>query len=107
MSVIYKYPIKFSTRFNLQMQDGAKILSVAVQRGQPVIWAKVDEERRIVTRWFKVLMTGETFEESEVSQYLGTFELPNGIVGHLFSELNNWSTSPAPRPYGALEEKHV
>jgi len=87
MKAIYKYPIKVTTSFDLQMQDGAEILRVDVQRGRPMLWAKVDESREIVTRRFRVLLTGETFEESEVNGYLGTFELPNGLIGHLFFEL--------------------
>lgn len=57
--VIYKYAI--SPDAVLAMPQGARILSVAAQRGQPHIWALVDPQAPTETRRFRTVATGEQF----------------------------------------------
>ena len=59
-----------------------KVLDVQIQDGQPFMWALVWENSRL--RKYVVLcnMTGD--EIAGATSYLGTVQLPNGIVLHYF-----------------------
>ena len=83
MKTVWKFPLMVTTRFSVEMPDGAKILCVGAQGDQPVMWALVDTAEPPVGRVFSVHGTGHEVEEGE--KYVGTFEIIGGrFVGHLF-----------------------
>jgi|SRR6476620_5842364 len=84
---IYKYQFRVTDRFMLTLPVGARILAVQVQQGIPCIWAQVDPKADSVTRFFRVFGTGRLMESDVPLQYLGTFQIQNTIVFHLYEAL--------------------
>lgn len=81
---IWKYEIPFSDTFTLDMPRGAKPASVAMQDDQPCLWAVVDPTLSPVSYKFAVVGTGHPAPDD--AQYLGQFQLHNGIlVFHVFA----------------------
>ena len=56
--IIYKYPVILEERFELDIPEGAEILSVQMQRGKPKLWALVDPDINKVKREFLIIGTG-------------------------------------------------
>lgn len=85
--VIYKYPLEVTDRQDVEMPQGAKILSVQTQGEVVCLWALVDKQREIVRRKIRILGTGHEHEESYTSGYIGTTQQANGaLVWHVFDE---------------------
>lgn len=83
MSRIWKYPVK-GTHFALAMPEGARVLSVQIQHGEPVLWALVDPEGIRRERRFAIVGTGHDFDATALN-YVGTFQ-EGPFVWHLFEE---------------------
>lgn len=82
---IYKYPIPIDGMTVIKMPEGAKILTVQLQNGEPHIWALVNPANKYIDRVFYLNVTGATIEDRET--YIGTFQLQDGkIVLHLFED---------------------
>ena len=86
MNKVFKYPVPVQDRFSLNLPQGARILTVQEQHGEPQIWALVNPENVIETRNFCLAGTGHSIEENEENlNYIGTFQLYNGdFIEHLF-----------------------
>lgn len=64
----------------------AKVLSAGVQRGKPVIWARVDEEQAEEKRRL-FLHKCDTQIHDQAVQFIGTISIDNDLlVYHVFSE---------------------
>jgi hypothetical protein len=88
MKVIHKYSI-ISRNFDLDMPQGAQIISVVVQSDgqdeQPVIYAIVDPSMPLETREFFTIGTGQDIDFKPNMQYISTFQLRRGRwIAHLF-----------------------
>lgn len=82
---ILKYEIPVATEFTLQMNQGSRIIKVAVINEKAYLWAIAPQENAIIPVNFRVVMTGEEFELPYTYQYIDTFILCYGeFVGHLF-----------------------
>jgi len=81
---IHKYTFSISDRFEFFLPEGAEILSVQLQRGQPTMWAKVDTEASMETRIFYVLGTGHPFPSTPF-KHIASFQ-QDIFVWHLFEE---------------------
>lgn len=79
MQTIYKYDLK---RIVL-MPDGAEILSLQMQDGDPRLWAKVDPDRPQVARHFEWYGTGHPISDNP-GAYVGTIQARIGLVFHVF-----------------------
>lgn len=83
MKVIHKYPVS-NGAFVVLMPEHVLPLCIRVQNGDPFMWAVVfDTDEPLVPRWFYTAMTGAELPE-RLNHYIGTFQLNNGIVGHVF-----------------------
>lgn len=86
MNIIYKYPLEtFSNEIELPW--GAEPLTVQMQDGVPVLWAKFDPERggsQKVKRTFILVATGYEFPFEDGSYYIATIQMKNGLVWHVF-----------------------
>ncbi len=71
---IFKYEIKIEPRQIIMLPKGAEILHVGRQGEFPFLWASVDETMPAEPRVFRVVMTGEVFNEERLF-YLGTIQL--------------------------------
>lgn len=82
MNVIYKYPV--TPEFELELPPDAFVLTVQMQRDNPVMWVLLDPEAPKVTRRFITLATGEQTEiEAKDLWYINTFQV-DYLVFHLF-----------------------
>lgn len=83
-------PLARKWLFELEMPEGAVILSAHEQRGEIAIWACVDPSRPPAVRRLSMLPTGSGNFEIE-GRFLGTAVLrengrDGGLVVHLFEE---------------------
>ena len=85
MKRIWKFPVR-ADAFVVEMPEGAKILGVQVQDGEPHLWALVDEFAPKVRRKLATVGTGHPLpDEIMEGTHIGTFQLHGGaIVLHLF-----------------------
>jgi len=82
MKEIWKY--KLEPRTELEMPEGARILSVQNQHEQPCLWALVEVSMPKVKRMFTIYGTGHSLPANP-GNYLGTFQLQMGaFVFHVF-----------------------
>lgn len=83
MERIYKYPIPIEDNITIELPEGARVLTVQIQKGKPYIWAKVDPNAPKIKRYFKLFGTGHQI--SNTNKYIGTFQIYEGdLVFHLF-----------------------
>jgi len=85
MIAIWKFPITITENQIVPMPIGARILTVQVQGGKPCLWAVVDTEARQVPRLVLTMATGEDLDPAWKRVYIGTYQLPNGEVYHVFA----------------------
>lgn len=84
MKAVWKYDVPIDDDFTLRMPEGAKILSGAVQRGSPVIWALVDTQASDVSRHFILRGTGHSIVDEKLT-FIASFFLRDGaLIFHLF-----------------------
>lgn len=79
-AVIFKYPLgEYPGPCTQAMPESAQVVHVGQQGGVVVVWALVDPDapKREVT--LRVVATGEPFD----GYYLGTVQMPNGLVWHV------------------------
>ena len=86
MKTIYKFVLEPITLNKIDMPIGAEILSVAFQRDNFCMWAKVDTEATVFPRIFRVFGTGYEIPmgEEEHLEFVGTAHMDNGLVFHAF-----------------------
>ena len=86
---VWKYPVPSDrVYFSLEMPVTAKILTLALQHGEPYFWALVEPSRPKVRREFFLRGTGHAFMV-DVNKYemthIGSFLVENDtFVFHLF-----------------------
>lgn len=80
---IHKHSIPLVAEFVIAMPDGAEILCVQLQNNSPYIWARISTDNIVVDYNFYLYMTGQE-NNTDTGEYIGTFQLENGLVYHLF-----------------------
>ncbi len=83
MRTIYKYSVThlLSSGF---LPEGAKVLDVQVQGGEPYVWAEVETFNPSIKREFVTYGTGFDIPE-DPGVYIGTFQIDGGsLVFHLY-----------------------
>ncbi len=88
MKTIHKYPLTLTDEQSLSMPQGARPLSVQVQRGVPCLWAIVDPSEDIRPIRVRMVGTGHPMEEDGINwRFVGTIQLHDGaLVFHFFYE---------------------
>lgn len=82
-SQVWKFPLAAVDIAEVEMPEGAEVLCVQVQAGDPMLWALVAPEAPTVTRRFRVAGTGHLV--GDVGRYIGTFQLfGGGFIGHVW-----------------------
>lgn len=84
MTTIHKFPLEPKDLNIVEMPEGAEILSVQVQHETPVLWAIVDTDRAKEQRKIRVIGTGHEINACEPLNFIDTFQLPTGLVFHVF-----------------------
>lgn len=83
--VIWKYPIEVTGIQDIDMPQGAQILSVQIQVMRPVLWVLVNDKDQKFLRRIVTVATGELFPESLTGRFIGTYQLHDGeLVFHVF-----------------------
>lgn len=89
MMVIYKYELSYGANV-LALPSDSSPLSIGDQGGSVVMWVlhlRDPEQVRVYARLFHVINTGESFDIG-YSNYIGTIQKKNGIVQHVFEQLD-------------------
>lgn len=87
-NTIWKFPlpIKGPEEFKIEMPQGAKILTLQMQNGKPMLWVSFDLELREkchdISRFFSWKTTGQEFV-GWTNRYVGTI-LDGSLVFHLY-----------------------
>lgn len=84
MRTIHKYDIHLAPTTLVQMPDGARILTVGLQRGQPKLWAEVDTSRPLFSRVIYTIGTGHPVPNIEMT-YIGTVQMDQ-FVWHFYTD---------------------
>lgn len=71
MKTVYEYPLQISDEFIIGLPKGAQILKVALQKGEPYLWALVDTEAELESVYIRCAGTGHPIEQQNV-EYLGS-----------------------------------
>jgi hypothetical protein len=79
---IYKY--KIEDQETAMMPRDAKLLHVGFQHSHVTVWALVDPEAPLVERQMAVFGTGWEISEKDAERYVGTVQVPYGLVWHVF-----------------------
>jgi hypothetical protein len=87
MSVVYKYPLALGDT-PLSLPIHAEPLTVRIQHGLPVLWAKVNSNPPLGVHqnWLvRVALTGHEYHDLDSFKYLSTFQMDEGhFIGHVF-----------------------
>lgn len=82
---IFKYPIHVADSQAVDMPEGAQILTIQVQLGQPCIWALVDDDVPPERREIHMRGTGHDCNGVERLRYVSTFQMAEGaLIFHAF-----------------------
>lgn len=82
---IWKQSVPISDALTVSIPQGAQILCVQIQHGQPTIWMRVEETAPLVDRALRWRGTGHNADD--VGAYVGTIQLDGGsLVFHLFDK---------------------
>lgn len=83
MITVHKYPLALAATQGVAMPAGAYLLTVQVQGGQPVLWAKVETDNQMATRLLHVRGTGHPVNWSW--PWIATYQDPaSDLVWHVF-----------------------
>lgn len=85
MKSIYKYTLTPAEMQNIELPEGAEILTTQTQNGEICIWAMVNPDAKKVIRTFTVIGTGWRIITESNLKYIGTVQLEGGaLVFHVF-----------------------
>ena len=72
----------------LNIPRGAEILTVDMQHGLPVVWARIDPNAEVVRRVFHTMNTGSENLDAVRATYVGTYNATESksLVFHVFVE---------------------
>lgn len=83
--VIHKYQLNLSYQQKVKMREGAKILSVGVQKGEVMVWVEESLDAEYVHRHIYGVVTGQGLPAFERKTYIGTVLLAEDtFVFHLY-----------------------
>lgn len=81
---IWKYPLAVTDSQAVEMPQGSSILCLQMQDGVPCVWARVNPKAKKILRTFATYGTGHSLSDTASLRYVGTYQLPNGLVFHVF-----------------------
>ena len=91
MKAIWKFSLDLQEYSEIEMPQGATVLTVQVQHGTIRLWAIVDTEAPKQPRMFQVCGTGASMLENVERSYIGTVQLQGGrYIFHIFEILGDW-----------------
>lgn len=85
-NAVWKWTLDDVGEQSLRLPQNAQILTIQIQNNKPQLWALVDTESPIVIRHFLTYYTGVAMPDGDFGQYVGTYQLDNGLVFHVFEK---------------------
>lgn len=86
MTTIWKYPLRIQDVQDIEMPEGAQILSLQTQGGVPMLWVKVVETAKLEARRLFIFGTGHPIVDDGLG-FIGTVQTNNGaLVWHIFEQ---------------------
>ena len=96
MRIVYKYSVPYADDVEIEMPQGAQVLSVQLQHGKPTLWALVEDTHPTTLRCFFWRATGDPLRRHRAyAKFIGTVQ-DNNLVFHLF---DMGEDSPKERSY--------
>jgi hypothetical protein len=89
MIAVYKFPLSTQKDLEIDMPQGATILTVQIQENEPQMWAVVDSMAEPEARHFRVLKTGDPIDNPDELIYLGSFQIDHRLIYHVFEVSEN------------------
>lgn len=81
---IFKHRVPISCDFSIDMTEGARVLGVQLEGGDPQVWILEDFIGPMESRGFRTFATGDRTPE-DIGAFVGTIQLNGGeFVFHLF-----------------------
>ena len=88
MKTIYKFKLQTTDEQQILMPEGAEILTVQLQDGEPQLWALVDTDQPKTKRYIEIFGTGNPITGIGPRKYIATYQLRGGaLVFHVFEYL--------------------
>lgn len=85
-AAIYKYPLSLRASSELTMPAPGRIVHVAMQAGDPYVWAIVWPDcGETITRKLRIIGTGHEYDPTGLT-HIATFQQPP-FVWHVFEEM--------------------
>ena len=85
MKTIHKFKLNIGNTESIEIQKDAEILCLQTQNDEPCLWAIVDLDKPMVTRYFTFVGTGWECAGLSKSDYLGTVQFKSHpLVFHCF-----------------------
>lgn len=89
MRIIYKYKLKTIDIQTINLPEGAKILTVQTQNGEPCLWAEVESDNPSSPRTIATHGTGHTIPK-ETGRYIATYKMAgDSLVFHVFEQIDS------------------
>lgn len=86
MKTVYKYPLQITSYQKVGMHQHAQVLHVGAQGNQLFLWALIEDQLPGQERHIRIYGTGHEIDQSMVLNHLGTVQMPDGCVWHVFEE---------------------
>lgn len=88
MKTIWKFRFEIISPLRISMPKGAEVLTAQDQDGTGCLWAIVEPENELESRYFEIFGTGQFIYEDVAVQrkYVATFQQPP-FVWHVFERL--------------------
>lgn len=88
-NTIWKFPLETTDAQRIQVPSRNRILTVQMQGNTPCIWAAVDADSPKEEMEIRIHGTGHELPQDAGSYaYIGTYQLHNGLVFHVFRILS-------------------
>lgn len=86
MITIWKQTLDICDQQFIEVPEGAELLTVQVQHGQPQLWFKCDNKTPKIYQHIRIYGTGNPISNSSNDEkYLATFQIEGGqLVFHVF-----------------------
>jgi hypothetical protein len=82
---VFKYALAIDDEVAVRLPVGARILSVQMQHGVPMLWALVDDSAATEIRRFAWRGTGHDAAGLDADAFIATVQLQDGtLIFHLF-----------------------
>jgi hypothetical protein len=100
---IWKYELSIdSPQTTIPMPLGARILSLQMQDGVPMLWALVDPMRQRENRVFETFATEDLIPPcATMTRFIGTYQTSGGYALHVFDETPLFFNQLIPEGYEA------